>query len=256
MKCANHLEADAVATCIHCGQSICSDCQVQLKGENYCKDCSLVKAGQAKKANHSVALAAILSFLIPGLGQIYNGQVRKGFLIFFTAWLVIPWVIGIIDAYSVAKKISQGTLEAKSRPGCVIAFAVGVVILSVAFFLLLLLAAIAIPNLLRARANANDAYAKAVVASISSAIESYRIDNNGNFPSSEASLAEAKPPYLDRYYNNKELSGYDFKIDLYTGGYRILAQPRSCSITGSKIYTMENGKVFSELECQKNKEEQ
>ena len=255
MKCANHLEADAVAICIHCGKSICTDCQVQAKGENYCKDCFLLKAGQTKETNHSPALAAILSFFIPGLGQIYNGQVGKGFLIFFTAWLVIPWVIGIIDAYSNAKKINQGKLEAKSMPGCVIAFAVGVAILMMAFFVLALLAAIAIPNLLRVRTSANDAYAKAAVASISSAIETYRVANNGNFPPTEASLIEAKPPYLNKYYDNREFNGYDFQVDLYTNGYKILAKPHKCSITGSKIYTMKNGDVLYELKCQSNKEE-
>jgi TM2 domain-containing membrane protein YozV len=65
-------------------------------------------------------LAAILSFLIPGLGQIYNGEVGKGILIivvhivnailamiiigFFTGLAVLVWAI--YDAYKVAERIN------------------------------------------------------------------------------------------------------------------------------------------------------
>lgn len=58
----------------------------------------------------SAGLAAILSFLIVGLGQIYNGQVGKGILMFvgcvllwfvFLGWIVTIW--SCIDAYQTAK---------------------------------------------------------------------------------------------------------------------------------------------------------
>ena len=151
MKCANHLDRDAITVCNHCGKSICSDCQVQIKGENYCKDCVSVKMGEVKKEEHSPALAAILSFVIAGLGQIYNGQIGKGLLIFFTCWLIIPWIIGIFDAYKTAKAINEGKIEVKKKPGCVIAAVVGIVIFFFGIFFLSMLAAIAIPNFLRAR---------------------------------------------------------------------------------------------------------
>ena len=106
MKCVNHLDKEAVAVCNHCGKSICSDCQVELKRESYCKDCLEIKLGQEKKEERSPALAAILSFVIGGLGQIYNGQIGKGILILFTSWLIIPWIIGIVDAYKTANKIN------------------------------------------------------------------------------------------------------------------------------------------------------
>jgi len=51
-----------------------------------------------------------------------------------------------------------------------------------------LLAAIAIPNLLRARMTSNDALAKATLRAMSTAAESYGTANNGNFPANETAL--------------------------------------------------------------------
>jgi TM2 domain-containing membrane protein YozV len=71
----------------------------------------------------SPLLAAIGSFLIPGLGQVYNGQgYLKGLLymvgIFIgSLLLVLPglavWVYGIYNAYTVAKKVNMGLMPAK-----------------------------------------------------------------------------------------------------------------------------------------------
>ncbi len=52
---------------------------------------------------YSPGIAAVLSFLIPGLGQAYNGQVGKGVL-FLLGWvLVIPWALAVMDAYYSAR---------------------------------------------------------------------------------------------------------------------------------------------------------
>jgi len=67
------------------------------------------------------ALAAILSFLISGLGQIYNGEIGKGIVIIivqvinaFLTVLIIGfvtgfavWIWSIYDAYKTAEKINQ-----------------------------------------------------------------------------------------------------------------------------------------------------
>jgi len=52
----------------------------------------------------NAGIAALLSFLIPGAGQMYLGKVGKGLLILLFCWLIIPWVYGIYDAYVSAKK--------------------------------------------------------------------------------------------------------------------------------------------------------
>ena len=70
-----------------------------------------------------------------------------------------------------------------------------------------LLAAIAIPNLLRAKISANDATAKATLRSLSTASEAYATSNSGNYPSDMTSLTGATPPYLNVAYCGQTLSG-------------------------------------------------
>ena len=61
-----------------------------------------------------------------------------------------------------------------------------------------LLAAIAIPNLLRARINANEGAVKSDLRTFSSACESYRAAQNPPvYPANMAALTGATPPYLD-----------------------------------------------------------
>lgn len=249
MKCVNHLEKDAVGVCNYCGKSICSDCLVQAQGENYCKECIVAKMGKEKKAEHSPSLAAILSLIIGGLGQVYNGQIGKGILIFLTSWLVIPWIIGIIDAYKTAKKIKEGEIILKSRPGCLIAAIAIPVIFFLGIPVLAMLAAIAIPNLLRARLDANEASAQATLRTISTAIEAYRAANNGDYPLNESSLASAQPPYLLQSYNNKTTLGYTVIEDFLPNGYKIAAKPKNCGVTGNKVFVIETGGVLNSHDC-------
>jgi len=60
-----------------------------------------------------------------------------------------------------------------------------------------LLAAIAIPNLLRARLNANESTAIAALRTVSTACESYRsAQNPPTYPADLPTLANANPPYI------------------------------------------------------------
>lgn len=68
----------------------------------------------------NAGLAAVLSFFISGLGQIYNGRILKGLVIILVqvingalttvliGWipLAIVWVWAIIDAYREAERIN------------------------------------------------------------------------------------------------------------------------------------------------------
>lgn len=76
-------------------------------------------------------VAAVLSFLISGLGQIYNGQILKGLIIIgvqvinvlLTAIIIgfltggIVWIWGIYDAYKTAQRINQNNSLAASKIG-------------------------------------------------------------------------------------------------------------------------------------------
>ncbi|MHA2271788.1 MAG: zinc-ribbon domain-containing protein [Candidatus Hodarchaeales archaeon] len=68
------------------------------------------------------ALAAILSLIIPGVGQMYCGRMGRGIAIFFLTgcliWFIIgiiPWIWGIFDANDSAKKYNA-YLDAYGRP--------------------------------------------------------------------------------------------------------------------------------------------
>ena len=72
----------------------------------------------------SSGLAAVLSFFIPGLGQVYNGEFGKatGFILasivggfltsIFIGFLIIlvTWVWAVLDAYQSAESINSALL--------------------------------------------------------------------------------------------------------------------------------------------------
>jgi len=72
-----------------------------------------ISARRLKRNMRNPWLAGILSFLIPGLGQIYNGRILFGIiwlLVFGVSWIgsagILGWIVHIISAwcaYSYAK---------------------------------------------------------------------------------------------------------------------------------------------------------
>lgn len=124
--------------CRECGSEVipeknqfCSNCGFEMpRGSKFCPECGAstsraANAGttnQVRNTNKSSGLAAILSFLIIGLGQIYLGLTKKGILLFIGAvisgvlmfvligwitWFII-WIYSIYDAYNSAEKMNQG----------------------------------------------------------------------------------------------------------------------------------------------------
>ena len=93
---------------------ICPKCGVRIKNPP-------IPVGEIK----STGIAAIASFIVPGLGQIYCGEIGRGIMIligFIIACLTIFIVIGIIlapivwiwniyDAYMLAKKVNAGEIK-------------------------------------------------------------------------------------------------------------------------------------------------
>ena len=72
-----------------------------------------------------------------------------------------------------------------------------------------LLAAIAIPNLLRAKISANDALARSTLRSLSTASETFATAQSGNYPTTITSLTGATPPFINRGYVGETVSGYE-----------------------------------------------
>jgi TM2 domain-containing membrane protein YozV len=99
----------------------------------------------------STAIAAICSLVIPGLGQVYDGKLERGFLIFFGTIIgffifIIPglcvWAFGIYDAYEIACKMNNKEIPfLPTKTSHLLLFIIlAIVTVIVAFVLLALLA--------------------------------------------------------------------------------------------------------------------
>lgn len=106
-----------------------------------------------------------------------------------------------------------------------------------------LLAGIALPNLLRARVEANQATAQATLKTISSALETY-MAANGTYPVSTTALISAVPAYLNKDYFSGAPQGYAYTATLGPYLYSVVATPSSGSM-GTKTYTMTTGGVLT-----------
>jgi TM2 domain-containing membrane protein YozV len=110
--------------CPECGKPL------EVPGANFCSFCGAVvnpaaysSSGiQTPRYQKSPILAVACSCLIPGLGQVYNGETGKGFAIFFGALfglfvLLIPglifWFYSLSNAYSTARKMNNGQIPFK-----------------------------------------------------------------------------------------------------------------------------------------------
>ncbi len=123
----------------------CNTCgaQVALQAE-FCPKCgsrislqqvmaqpqAMVQPQHVQKKNEGIA--AVLSFIFIGLGQIYNGEIAKGILflvvgiifalliIFLVGIILYPifWIYNIYDAYSTAKKINAGQIQTSNVLRC------------------------------------------------------------------------------------------------------------------------------------------
>ena len=108
-----------------------------------------------------------------------------------------------------------------------------------------LLAAIAIPNLLRAKISANDANAAATLKTLSTASETYASVNKGNYPVAEASLTGATPPYVNKNYCDTVIAWFSFTCDFTARGYTFTGTPVSVGSSGTTTLTIKTGGVLT-----------
>jgi len=118
-----------------------------------------------------------------------------------------------------------------------------------------LLAAIAIPNLLRARHNSNEAAAIGSMRTLSTALESFRAAQNPpSYPTTAQGLAQlgpanSTPPYIDNTLAGGTKQGYTFT---YAQGatvnqYTINAVPVTASVTGTRgFFVDEDGVILAD----------
>ena len=114
-----------------------------------------------------------------------------------------------------------------------------------------LLAAIAIPNLLRARVNANEGAAQTTLKTLATAAESYAVANSGIYPADVEAMHSDTPPYINEDYindNSGNRQGYHFAEDASVSaggtGYLYQATPMRPGTTGSRSFSICTGAVL------------
>ena len=122
-NCGSQLP-DSAKFCDRCGAKVGMDTERSNSNTEYNMASIMVN----KK---SEALALILSLLIPGLGQIYNGQVSKGAMmivaaivcavlifVFFPIGIlyIVLWIYAMYDAFKDAKEYNQYLLSHNGNP--------------------------------------------------------------------------------------------------------------------------------------------
>jgi len=130
-------DAPEKVVCAKCGREIADGQRVEHRGALYCAVCvgEVLNGALAPQPapRHNVALAVILSFL-PGLGQMYNRQMKKGLLVmgafFFTTVMreeiglgsamgvITPTLYfwNLFDAYWTAKRIKRAGMPEPEVP--------------------------------------------------------------------------------------------------------------------------------------------
>ena len=112
--------------CPHCGKisneespRFCSGCGARMDGK--------MPAGYPGYAGYSVPvqeqksplIAGVCSTVLPGLGQVYNGETAKGFALFFMTCIglivlfipgLIVWLYAMYNAYTAAGKMNRGEI--------------------------------------------------------------------------------------------------------------------------------------------------
>jgi len=97
-------------------ETVCGSCGGVLKEEDtFCERCGAMApvpgaaAAPGSPPEKNAALAALYSFIIAGMGQVYNGHTLKGVAIFLgtlsgIVGFVIPglriWIFGVYGSYS------------------------------------------------------------------------------------------------------------------------------------------------------------
>ncbi|MBI4313227.1 MAG: prepilin-type N-terminal cleavage/methylation domain-containing protein [Candidatus Omnitrophica bacterium] len=109
-----------------------------------------------------------------------------------------------------------------------------------------LLAAIAIPNLLRARHNANESAAIGAMHSLISACESFRAAQTPPaYPTALTDLSDADPQYVPDSLTDGSNQGYDYAFTQVSDDqYELTATPTTSGVTGTRVFfTVETGVI-------------
>ena len=106
-----------------------------------------------------------------------------------------------------------------------------------------LLAAIAIPNLLRARLNANESAAISALRTVSSSAISFRSVST-QYPATLGALTAVTPPYIDTVLGAGAKNGYNFALTGTVTSFTATARPTTFQSTGVRSFFVDESGVL------------
>lgn len=192
-----------------------------------------------QKRNPLMALG--LSFFFPGLGQIYNGQVAKGIFIFFTCFLILPWIFGIFDAFFTAIKINRG--EIVTYPSVVLLSGC-LLVISLCIFGPIIIMKVFKSQIQIYSDQVKMTKVKNTLMLVADAAEIYRKDK-GAYPETFSDLYFAQPPYLNDLYCEVSTGGYQYHCLFSKEGYTITAVPETKTNNGLMTFIITTGGILN-----------
>jgi type II secretory pathway pseudopilin PulG len=189
---------------------------------------------EQKKRTLGLAIGSLVCgifFLIPLLGAVLS---------------LVAIILGIIALNTISK--NQDTLKGKGLAitGIVLG-AIGMVIIPI----VAMLAAIAIPNFLRARILANDRVAEASIRGIAAAAEDYAASHGGAYPMDVYDLSDTQTSAISQSLDGEAVNGYTYSFEFGRRGYVVVAEPEICFVTGTKVITATTRGIIEKEDCQR-----
>jgi prepilin-type N-terminal cleavage/methylation domain-containing protein len=112
----------------------------------------------------------------------------------------------------------------------------------VAVSIVLVLAVLVIPNVLRARVNSNEVSTISNLSSLGKAVQQYSMGNDYKYPRNFEDLVvpNSNPPYIDKDFIDNTKSGYIYAYEYQDDdNFYIMASPKSPGRTGVRYFYLD-----------------
>ena len=171
-----------------------------------------------------------------------SGKALASMVLGILGWLWFTAILALIFGYSARSEIrnSKGKLagEEMARAGIILGWSYAPFL---AIVPILIIAAIAIPNLLRSRMSANEASAVGTTRLIVTCAVSYQMDH-ARFPAGLDEMGPEGDNCFDERIVSGMKSGYAFSYLPANSGFTLTATPAACDRTGRRtFFTDETG---------------
>jgi len=223
--------------------SFCPSCGTSLDGsDKFCRACGVAVASSEAIGQASPVLPA-------GSAKTNSKAVISlvfGLFVFFFPFSLVAVILGHLSLSEIRKSAGRLTGEGLATAGLILGY-VGLAAIPV----ILILAAIAIPNLLRAHMAANESSSVVSIRTITTAEITYSESHpNEGYTCSLSALSEAQ--LIDKVLGSGQKSGYRFEIrgcaaDKAGGRntmYRVVASPVSGNESGRRAFCADQSAVI------------